>query len=132
MKKIVSIVITNKEESILLLKRNPHRKSYPKKWCTVSGIIEKKESPEECALREVKEELGKDGKFTLIRQGEPFLDKQAEGEWQVYPFLFKYNSGAITLNNENTQYTWVDLDQLGKFDIVPGVYDDLKGLNIIR
>ena len=50
-----------KDEQYLLLFRNKKKNDYNKgKWIGVGGGLEGKETPDECAIREVKEETGLD------------------------------------------------------------------------
>lgn len=46
------------EDSTLLLAKRSRVSTFPRLWAVVGGAIEKDEEPYECALREVKEELG--------------------------------------------------------------------------
>jgi thiamine-phosphate diphosphorylase len=54
-----AVVIINEKDEILLVKRNVE----PKKgeWCLPGGFLEIGETPEECCLRELKEETGLEG-----------------------------------------------------------------------
>lgn len=50
-----------KDEQYLLLFRNKKKNDYNKgKWIGVGGGLENNETPDECAIREVKEETGLD------------------------------------------------------------------------
>ena len=129
MLKIVSLIIINKDNKILLLKRSSHRKSYPNKWNFISGKIEN-ESPIECANREIIEELGAEFKFELINEGNSFIDKQEKGEWKVYPFMYQFISGKIKINHEHSEYKWIKQNELDSYDIVPGTLEDLKHVNL--
>jgi len=129
MTKIISLIIINKNNKILLLKRALHRKSYPNKWNFISGKIEN-ELPIECADREIVEELGTEFKFRLINEGNPFIDKQEEGEWEVYPFMYQFISGKIKLNNEHSEYKWIKKNELNSYDIVPGTLKDIKHIKL--
>jgi 8-oxo-dGTP diphosphatase len=51
-------VVIEKEEKILLVKRK--FEPYKGDWCLPAGFMEYDESPEQCAIRETKEELGVD------------------------------------------------------------------------
>ena len=57
MKEVVSVVFINDKNSILALKRSPHKTYYPNVWDTVVGKKEDDETGNECLRREVKEEL---------------------------------------------------------------------------
>ena len=125
MKQTVSAVILDNEGRVLLLKRSSSRKAYPNKWNTISGTIEN-ESPKEAILREISEELGSGCSLELLEEGKCYKDIQVEGQWIVYPFLFKYKSGGISLNKEHSEYNWFRRDELKKLDLVPAALKDLE------
>jgi hypoxanthine phosphoribosyltransferase len=128
MEKIVSIVILNKKNQMLLLKRNTHKQDYPNKWSTVSGHIEEQETVIECAERELREELGPEVRLSLVKQAQSYVDTQLEGTWLVHPLLFTYHNGKISLNHEHSEYQWIDMAELNSFDNVPGTKTDLAAL----
>jgi 8-oxo-dGTP diphosphatase len=125
MLKIVSLIILNCNNELLLLKRSPNRKSYPNKWNFLSGKIEN-ELPIECANRELSEELGNESKFKLLEEGGSYIDIQKEGKWNVFPFIYRFISGNIIVNDEHTEYKWINRENLDSYDIVPGTMEDLK------
>ena len=51
-------VVENSNSELLLLKRSKASKFGPGLWGFPAGHIDPSESPEECALRELKEEIG--------------------------------------------------------------------------
>ena len=61
---VVAGVITTKDKQILLIKRgiSPGKG----KWALLAGFMERNESPEEAMLREVKEEIGIEGKIEKL------------------------------------------------------------------
>ncbi len=129
MLKIVSVIIINKKGEILLLKRSTRRKSYPGKWNFISGKIEN-ERPVKCAEREIAEELGNKAEVKLIKAGKPFIDKQKEGVWQVYPFVYQFVGGKIKINNEHSEYKWIARNKINTYDIVPGALEDIKRVKL--
>ena len=65
----VHAIAINKKGEALVLQRAKHRSS-PDKWNCVTGYIQDRESAEEAALRELKEETNLVGK--IIKTTEPF------------------------------------------------------------
>jgi ADP-ribose pyrophosphatase YjhB (NUDIX family) len=56
--------VADEEKRILLVKRSVEpKKGY---WCLPGGFMELDETPEQCALRELKEETGLSGKIKLL------------------------------------------------------------------
>ena len=54
----VIIVIVNDKKQILLQKRSANKKYFPNKWALCSGLVISKESIDQAAIRELKEEIG--------------------------------------------------------------------------
>lgn len=52
------LFINDKEEVLLFLRDNKINIPYPDCWDILGGFVEKNETPEECVIREMKEELG--------------------------------------------------------------------------
>ena len=126
---IVSVVVMDYFGKFLLLKRSPTRMEFPNKWNFVCGKIED-ESPLECALREMPEELGKAAKFMFAKEGEVYIDSKPEGEWCVHPMLFRYEGGEIFLDGEHVAKEWVAKERIQEYDIVPGILENLKRLGV--
>ena len=77
-------VIAMKDGKFLLLQRAKHRTN-PGTWNVVTGHVREKESAEDAALRELKEETNLEGK--LVKTGEPFWVDQGDIRWIVVPSL---------------------------------------------
>lgn len=58
---VVSAAIVNRHEKRVLLAQRSGTTSYPWKWCTPGGKVDKGESQYEALVRELREELGIDG-----------------------------------------------------------------------
>jgi len=130
MQRIIAAVVVRQDGRVLLLKRSLARKSFPGKWNFVSGVIED-ETPRECALREVREELGTGFKTKLVREGVPLTDTQPEGSWEVHPFLFAHISGEPRLDGEHTEFLWTEKEKVAGMDTVPNITEDLKRLGLL-
>ena len=122
---VVSCFI-KKDDRILILKRSRNVKTYKGKWATVSGYVEKNEKPEQTALKEIREEIGVEAE--LIRKGKIVHVKDNEGEWFVHPFLFKIKSGNIKIDWEHTEYRWIKLEEIKKYDTVPMLKESLENV----
>lgn len=129
--KIISAIIIDDLNQILLLKRSIDVKFYRGKWNVISGTLKKGEIPEKCLEREIEEEIGITN-YKIIKKGKNYIDKQKEGMWLVYPFLLKILNGKIKLNkNEHDEYKWILINDLNKYDYVPGIKSDFKILGLI-
>ena len=122
--KIITCFLTNKDK-ILLLKRSNKVKSMKGLWAGISGIIEKNESPLSRAKTEIFEELGiKEDQIKLLKTANEMriVSPQYENhEWEVFPFLFSIENPKIKLNWENSEYKWINAEDLSKFDTVPSL-----------
>lgn len=88
------------------------------KWIGVGGKFEKDETPEECLLREVKEETG----LTLVRYRLRAVITFISNEWETeYMYLFTANEfiGNLTGCDEG-ELEWVDKDDILKLNIWEG------------
>ena len=96
------------------------------KWIGVGGKFEKGETPEECLLREVKEETG----LTLIKYRLRAVITFILNEWGTeYMYLFTANefSGELREGNEG-DLQWVDKKDILKLNIWNGDKIFLKKL----
>ena len=122
MKKIpisIQVIIFIDDKNILLLQR----KDNPNYWQSVTGSMEKDESPKECARREVFEETG------LIVNDYNFFSLNQMNQYQIYPeWKYRYDENVSTniehlfalqlhkkehiiINpQEHIEYIWTDLE----------------------
>ncbi len=110
-------VIVNADNKILLLKRADEPKTWmPDKWALVGGGIEKSENPKEAVQREIKEETGLDiDEFTDTFT----IQRHKSSIEHVFACRYDGDPTDITLNKENTNYGWYDVDEMEYLDTVP-------------
>ena len=129
--KIVTSFIRDNEK-LLLLKRSDKVKSMKGLWAGVSGIIEKNEEPLTRAKIEIFEEVGiTEDKITLVKSAEEMRvnSPQYENhEWEIFPFLFEAKNPTIKLNWENSEFKWIDIEELESFETVPSLQKVLFNL----
>ena len=129
--KIVTCFLTNSGK-ILLLKRSDKVKSMRGLWAGISGIIEKDELPLSRAKIEIFEEVGLDEeKIKLIKKAEKMRivsPQYKNHEWEVFPFLFETKNPEIRLNWENSEYNWIKVDEISKYETVPSLKKVLLNL----
>jgi len=108
---VIAFVVAGHGEAarILLLKRkNPPVGA----WCPVSGRIEAGEAAWQTALREIGEETGlKDGALYTTGCTDSFYDP-AENTIELMPIflLMAERETAITLDDSQSAYAWLDVD----------------------
>jgi 8-oxo-dGTP pyrophosphatase MutT (NUDIX family) len=129
--KIVTSFIQN-DQKLLILRRSNKVKTMKGLWAGISGIIEKNEAPLTRAKIEIYEETGiSEDKIRLVKNAEKLRvnSPQYENhEWEIFPFLFEAKNPDIKLNWENSEYTWITIDELKNYNTVPSLEKVLQNL----
>lgn len=100
------------EDQILLLHRNKKKDDmHAGKWVGLGGKMEPGETPEECMLREFKEESGLVLEQVKWRGLITFPAFANEEDWYVYVFTASEYSGSLIQCEEGT-LAWLPLDAL--------------------
>ena len=122
--KIVTSFIRDNDK-LLILKRSDKVKSMKGLWAGISGIIENGEEPLSRAKIEIFEEVGiTEDEITLIKAIEGMRIKSPQyknHEWEIFPFLFEASRPTIKLNWENSDFKWIKVNELEKFETVPSL-----------
>lgn len=122
--KIVTSFIRDNEK-LLILKRSDEVKTMKGLWAGISGIIEKNEEPLKRAKIEIFEEVGiTEDKITLIKSAEEMRVNSPQyqnHEWEIFPFLFEAKNPDIKLNWENSDFKWIEVDELKNYETVPSL-----------
>ncbi len=129
--KIVTSFIRN-DDKLLILKRSNKVKSMKGLWAGISGIIENDEEPLKRAKIEIFEEVGiTEDKITLIKTIEEMRINSPQyknHEWEIFPFLFESKNPTVKLNWENSEFKWITIDDLDKYETVPSLQKVLLNL----
>ncbi|MBO4552263.1 MAG: DUF126 domain-containing protein [Candidatus Methanomethylophilaceae archaeon] len=110
------------EGRILMLKRPEEAHSYPGRWSLCAGKIEKGETPEQAAVREIREETGITG---VVMKGSlpPVMVREDKVIWKVYPFICDAGDSEPVINEENDDYMLVDHKDMGSMYLVERTYE---------
>ena len=108
----VTCAIIIKDNKILVTQRSEKMK-LPLKWEFPGGKIEKDETPENCLLRELREELNIE--VRIVKKLTNNIHDYGSFEINLIPFIVTYISGEITLS-EHAAYLFLDRSQLGNMD----------------
>jgi 8-oxo-dGTP diphosphatase len=134
MPRVVTCIIIDENENILILKRSDKVKTYKGCWSGISGYVEEGEKPVDTAFKEIFEETDfQRNDVELLKETTPieFADTY-NGEkynWKIYPFLFKARKKSkVQIDWEHTNYRWVRPSELGKYDTVPHLVDVVSKL----
>ena len=114
------IVIFDKENKVLLLKRAENDEWEPGKWSIPGGRREKDETLHQNIVREVAEETG----LTVYPQNIKFLSKISHKLNHIF-FTTKKFDGKITLDHENSDYVWVKPEEIDDKLSVPNLREEV-------
>lgn len=121
----MACVVLDGKKRVLILKRAGNKKFFPSKWAVVAAApLRKNANMEKIALREIKDELGVEGK--IIKRGKELEKKMGGLNWVITPFAASINSKELLFNKEHTEAKWVHLDDLDKYDLVPGLGEAIR------
>ena len=121
--KLATLCYIKKDGKTLMLHRTKKKNDmHEGKWVGVGGKIEKGESPEECAVREVFEETGLKAEELKLRGLLTFPDFNNSEDWYGYLYVVEKFSGEIIESPEG-DLKWVDDSKLFDLDMWEG--DDL-------
>ena len=126
---VVSVFLKYRNK-ILILKRSNKVLAYKGKWSAIGGYLDEPKPVKEKAMEEVAEELGVKGDniaSIVIAKSYESSDRQINRKWIIYPVLMELKKMPdIKMNWENTEYKWINPEELKKFDTIPGLQKSLK------
>ena len=128
---IVTSFIKN-DDKILILKRSDKVKSMKCLWAGISGIIENNETPLTRAKIEIFEEAGiREEQIELLKAVQQIkisAPQYKNHEWNIFPFLFKAKNPEIKLNWENSEFEWIEPNEIKNYKTVPDLEKILLSL----
>lgn len=123
-------ILENERNEVLLLKRGIETKLGPGLWGFPAGHIEDGESPEDCAERELIEEIGEDHTIEVMNSIGPIRDSFYGGVYQIYLYHYRWLAGQVNLNHEHTDYAWVSKEDFKRYSVMDGIDEDILYLKI--
>jgi len=109
-----------KNNKTLMLYRNKKENDYHEgKWNGLGGKLEKGEMPEECAIRELKEEAGLIVKNPTLKGIITFPDFDGVEDWYVFIFTITEYSGKI-IDSPEGKLEWIPNDKLTSLNLWDG------------
>lgn len=116
---LTTLCYIEKDEHYLMLHRTKKKNDLNEgKWIGVGGKFEKDESPEECLLREVREETGYTLTSWRYRGIVTFISGRAESEY-MHLFTAEGFTGEQTECNEG-ELKWISKDAVPSLNVWPG------------
>ncbi len=145
---VTTTLVYKPDYTYLITKRALHKKSHPGKWTipggglTVDDYIDTPESEhgpnlwygalEESLKREVKEEVGLNvGKPQLIT--DMTFIRPDNIPVICFSYFAPYVSGEVDISHDDdtTEFAWVTLEQAKKYDLIPGIWDEIRQVDEI-
>lgn len=126
----VSAVIINKEGKILLFKRTKDREYHPNKWNIVAGKTDSHDQSENIIGVEIYEETGLHGRVLLPPINWYVYFPEHQTYYHDNTFLATIDEGEIRLDDEHTEFAWVDPYQLDEYDIVDFLKENLHAVGL--
>ncbi len=109
----VSVIIKKRDKYLMLQQARTRR--FPLKWMGVSGAVEEGETPEEAALREVKEETGLD--IEIVRKAATLKADYKTKE--LHFFIANWKKGEVKIDSsEANDFGWFTHEQILKLNLM--------------
>ncbi|MFC2084900.1 NUDIX domain-containing protein [Bacteroidota bacterium] len=118
--KLATLCYVMSEDSTLMLFRNKKLNDYHKgKWNGLGGKLNQGETPEECAIREVREESGLIVNNPKMKGIITFPLFDGIDDWYVFLFVFKGYKGEI-IDSPEGKLDWILNENLVKLNLWEG------------
>jgi 8-oxo-dGTP pyrophosphatase MutT (NUDIX family) len=140
--KIFFISVTGivlRDGKFLIVKRSDKEKAFPGRWTVPGGKMERADythlprNPgglwydvaEQTVRREVREEAGLD--IGNVRYVASIAYERPDGaHCVILSYACDHKSGDVKLCPALTEYAWVSLEEAKNYDLIEGIYDELK------
>lgn len=118
--KLATLCYIKKDNQTLMLYRNKKENDYHEgKWNGLGGKFEQGETPEECAVRELKEETGLDISNPQLKGMITFPMFDTKEDWYVFLFVVKEFKGEM-IDSPEGHLEWIDDEKLFQLNLWDG------------
>ncbi len=118
--KLATLCYVIHDDKTLMLYRNKKENDYHEgKWNGLGGKFEQGETPEECAIREIREESGLSVKDPNLKGIITFPMFDGKDDWYVFIFTFNGYEGKLIDSSEG-ELAWIDNDKLTDLNLWEG------------
>lgn len=118
--KLATLCYVTKENKTLMLYRNKKQNDYHEgKWNGLGGKFEIGETPEECAVREIKEEAGLTVKSMKLKGFITFPLFDGKEDWYVFLFVIDKFDGDL-IDSPEGKLEWIDNNKLLELNLWDG------------
>ncbi len=116
----LSYITDKKKNSTLMLHRIKKENDYHQgKWNGLGGKLNQGESPEECAIREIKEESGLTVKNPSLKGFLTFPNFDGVDDWYVFVFTFNEFEGNL-IDSPEGKLEWIPDNELTSLNLWEG------------
>ena len=127
--KLATLVYVKHKGRTLMLHRVKKEQDYHEgKWNGLGGKLEPGETPEECAIREVKEESGLDIENPHLKGIITFPMFDEIDDWYVYVLTATEFSGSL-IDSPEGNLEWIEDGKLKDLNLWDGDYTFMEWLN---
>lgn len=126
----VSAIVYNTEtQKFLLMRRSEENEYYQGVWQFPGGKLED-ETPEEGALRELKEETGLEG--NSVNEGVyNWTSTHDETKMKTYVFLVEVQETDVEKSREHDDHKWIELEEMEKLETFEFIHKDLEAVGVL-
>ena len=118
--KLATLCYIQKDGKTLMLYRNKKENDYHEgKWNGLGGKFEPGESPEDCAIREIKEEAGLIVKSLKLKGFITFPMFDGKDDWYVFIFVIDKFEGSL-IDSPEGKLEWIPDNELEKLNLWEG------------
>ena len=118
--KLATLCYIQKDDKTLMLYRNKKENDYHEgKWNGLGGKFEPGESPEECAIREIKEESGLTVKNLVMKGFITFPLFDGKDDWFVFLFIIDDFEGDL-IDSPEGELEWIPDEKLLELNLWEG------------
>ena len=125
---LATLCYVRKDRQTLMLYRNKKKNDiHEGKWNGLGGKFLPGESPEECVIREVKEESGLSLQEPYLRGHITFPEFDGVNDWNVFIFT-TYNYKGSLIDSHEGELEWINDERILQLNLWPGDRIFLKWL----
>ena len=114
-----------KTDSVLLHLRDDKTPNHPNQWAFFGGLGEGNESPKECFIRELKEELGIDVGAEQVKPVCDYLNTD-RGTWRYIFFVESILEKSQMILGEGADFDWIPFGIVFEYEVTEKTARDLK------
>lgn len=110
---------------VFLHKRDGNTKFNPNKWAFFGGLNKQDETPKECFVRELEEEIGLSAKITDVIHLREYMNVEFSTYRIVFYLISNISVDQLVLG-EGEGFDWVSLDEIDQYDLTDKTLIDIE------